>query len=47
MQSQARANHAPEQLKMIEASIISTIPDPILKAKYEQIRLEEVKKEEE
>jgi hypothetical protein len=47
MQAQAKANHSPEQLKMIEASIISTIPDPILKAKYEQIRLEEIKKAEE
>jgi hypothetical protein len=47
MQAQAKANHSPEQLKIIEASIISTIPDPVLKSKYEQIRLEEVKKEEE
>jgi hypothetical protein len=47
MQTQAKANHTPDQLKIIEDSIISTIPDPILKAKYEQIRLEEAKTEEE
>lgn len=47
MQVQAKANNSPEQLKMIEASIISTIPDPTLKSKYEQIRLEEIKKAEE
>jgi hypothetical protein len=47
MQAQANVNHTPEQLRMIEASIISTIPDPILKSKYEKIRLEEIKKSEE
>ena len=47
MQAQAKANNSPEQLKIIEASIISTIPDPILKSKYEQIRIEEIKKAEE
>lgn len=47
MQAQAHANHTPEQLRMIEASIISAIPDPTLKSKYEQIRIEESKKAEE
>jgi hypothetical protein len=47
MQAHATANHTPEQLRLIEASIINTIPDPVLKSKYEQIREEEIRKAEE
>lgn len=47
MQAQAKEHHSPEQLRMIEAQIIENIEDPDLKQKFEKIRVEEIRKQEE
>jgi hypothetical protein len=47
MHTQANNNHSPEQIRMLEAQIIEAIEDPDMKKKYNEIRMQEIKKAEE
>ncbi|KAA2279057.1 hypothetical protein [Candidatus Nitrosocosmicus sp. SS] len=47
MYAQAKNNQSPEQLRMLEAQIIESIDDPDMKKKYNEIRMQEIKKAEE